>query len=258
MKNIAVLLSTFAVTSAVHAAGDTYILNGGIYTKQNTWISEAGVAGVSDLYKDQKDSVVPIVNVGYQGDDFNIDFSGANYRVYGTDSDRVNIGVLLTSPGLAYDDDTSDFLKGMDDRDLSVDLGLNADFRLGNGVISTYFQHDVSGAYKGYLAGARYFDLYTIGKADLLSFAGVMLQSKDFVDYYFGVNPNEARVNRPAYTGDSSVAYELGYKLIYPLSENWNLTQSTQYTRLGSEVADSPIVDSANQWVVGAAVAYYF
>ncbi|MEZ8140898.1 hypothetical protein A1OO_15600 [Enterovibrio norvegicus FF-33] len=258
MKNIVVLFSTLAAASAVHAAGDTYILNGSIYTKQNTWIAEAGVAGISDLYKEQDDSVVPVLNFGYHGDDFNVDLNGANYRVYGTDSDQVNIGVILTSAGLAYDDDTSDFLKGMDDRDLSVDLGLNVDFRLGTGVISTYFQHDVSGAYKGYIAGARYFDIATIGDADFVSFAGVMLQSKDFVDYYFGVNQNEARANRPAYTGDSSVAYELGYKLIYPLSESWNLTQSTQYTRLGSDVADSPIVDSANQWMVGATIAYHF
>lgn len=225
MKNIAVLFSTLAAASAVHAAGEAYILNGNIYTKQNTWIVEAGVAGTSDLYKEQDDSVVPLLNFGYHGDDFNIDFSGANYRVYGTDSDRVNIGVLLTSSGLAYDDDTSDALKGMDDKDLSIDLGLNADFRLGTGVISTYFQHDISGAYKGYLAGARYFDITTIGDADLVSFAGVMLQSKDFVDYYFGVNLNEVRANRPAYTGGASLAYELGYKLIYPLNENWNLTQ---------------------------------
>ncbi|PML80449.1 outer membrane protein OmpV [Enterovibrio norvegicus] len=258
MKNIIVLCSTLAAASAVHAAGDTYILNGGIYTKQNTWIAEVGAAGVSDLYKEQDNSVVPLLNFGYHGENLNVDFSGANYRVYGTDSDWVNLGVIMTTSGIAYDKDTSDFLKGMDDRNLSLDLGVNADFRVGTGVISTYFQHDVSGAYKGYVAGARYFDIFPIGDADFVSFAGVMLQSKDFVDYYFGVNQNEARINRPAYTGDSSVAYEVGYKLIYPLSDNWNLTQSTQYTRLGDEVADSPIVDSEDQWMVGATVAYHF
>ncbi|CZF86649.1 outer membrane protein OmpV [Grimontia marina] len=258
MNKSALLFSILAAAPAVQAANQTYILNGNIYSKQSSWIAEAGVAATSDLYKEQDHSVVPLLNFGYHGEDFNIDFSGANYRFYGTDGDLVNLGVHLTSAGIGYDDDTSDFLKGMDDRDISVDLGLNADFQVGTGVISTYFQHDISGAYKGYLAGVRYFDIFPIGDADLVSFAGVMFQSKDFVDYYFGVQPKEARANRPEYTGKSSVAYEVGYKLIYPISENWNLTQSTQYTELGSDVADSPIVDSKHQWLVGATVAYHF
>ncbi|STQ75691.1 outer membrane protein OmpV [Grimontia hollisae] len=258
MKKTAVLLSTFATAPAVQAAGETYILNGNIYTKQNSWIAEAGAAITNYLYKEQKHSVVPFINFGYHGEDINVDFSGINYRFYKTTNETINLGAYLTSAGISYDHNTSDFLKGMDDRHLSVDLGLNADFHLNDGVVSTYFQHDISGTYQGYLAGVEYFHMLSVGVADLVPYASVTFQSKDFIDYYFGVQPYEARVNRPKYSGSSSISYDLGYKLIYPINQRWNLTQSAQYTRIGDESADSPIVDSANQWLVGAAVSYHF
>lgn len=258
MKNTAVFLLLLASASTVHAAGETYILNGNIYTKQNSWIAEAGVAVTSDLYQEQEHSVIPLLNFGYHGENLNVDFNGINYRFYGTNGETINLGAYLASAGISHDDNTSDFLVGMDERHLSVDLGLNADFHLNDGVISAYFQHDISGTYQGYLAGVKYFHMLSVGVADLVPYAGVTFQSKDFVDYYFGVQQAEARINRPEYTGSSSISYDFGYQFIYPITPSWNVTQTTQYTRMGDEVADSPIVDSADQWLVGATVSYHF
>lgn len=258
MKKVALLVTTLAVASAAHAAGDTYIRNGNIYTKQNSWIVEAGAAGVSDLYQGQKHNVAPLLNFGYHGEDLNVDFNSANYRFLGGNADMFNMSGYVASSGLTYDHDSSDYLKGMDKRDLSIDLGLNADFHLAQGTVSTYAQHDVSNTYNGYVAGVKYFYPMTLGKADFVPFAGASYMDKDYVDYYFGVKNKEATANRKAYSGSGDVAYNLGYQLVMPLSDNWNLTQTTAYTRLGSKVSDSPIVDSANQWLVGATVAYHF
>ena len=64
----------------------------------------------------------------------------------------------------------------------AVDLGLNADFTLDqNNVISTYLQHDISGAYKGYLAGATYFHIMKFGSVDFVPFANLTYQSEGFV-----------------------------------------------------------------------------
>lgn len=71
MKKLTILVSTLVVATAAHAAGDTYIRNGNIYTKENSWIAELGGAGVSDLYKDQKHNATLLGNFGYQGEDFN-------------------------------------------------------------------------------------------------------------------------------------------------------------------------------------------
>lgn len=258
MKQLTILISTLVAATAVHAAGDTYIRNGNIYTKENSWIAELGAAGASDLFKDQKHNAALLGNFGYQGEDFNATLQSINYRFLGNTGDMFNMSGYIGTSGLTYDQDTSDFLKGMDKRKASLDLGINADFALSQGTISTYFQQDVTDTYDGYLAGVTYFLPMSVGRMDLVPFAGLTYQSKDYVDYYFGVKNKEATQTRKAYKGDADISYNLGYKLIMPISDRWELTQTTAYTHLGDKISDSPIVDSANQWVVGATAAYRF
>lgn len=257
MKKLTLIITAITMANAAYAS-DTYIRNGNIYNKENSWVAELGAGGMTDLYKGQKHNVAPLANFGYQGEDLNVTLQSINYRFFGNTGDVVNLSGYLGTSGLMYDKDTSDFLKGMDKRHLSLDLGINADFHLSQGTISTYYQHDVVDTYDGYLTGVKYFLPLTIGKADFVPFAGVSYQSKEYVDYYFGVQDKEATQKRKAYTGKGDVSYDVGYKVILPISDNWQLTQTTTYTRLGDEIADSPIVDSANQWLVGATVSYSF
>jgi len=72
------------------------------------------------------------------------------------------------------------------------------------------------------------------------------------------VKASEATATRKAYSGEGDFAVNVGYKLVVPVTTNIDITQSTAYTRLGSKISDSPIVDSANQWLIGATVAYHF
>ncbi|MCY9843055.1 outer membrane protein OmpV [Vibrio caribbeanicus] len=258
MKKILFTLAALSTTGSAFA-GDTYIRNGHVYNNEGGWMVEAGVVHGSDLFKDQKHNTAPVLNGGYHGDDFNADLSGINYRFLGNTNDVFNMSTYLTGSGVARDGDTAGILKGTDKRRFSVDMGLNADFTINkNNVISTYVQHDISGQYDGLQAGATYFHIMNIGNVDLVPFANVSYQSEEYVNHYFGVNQKEATAQRKAYKADSSVNYGLGYKLIMPINDNWQVSQVTQYTRLGNDISDSSIVDSANQWLVGATVAYNF
>jgi len=257
-KQLTLILPIIAFATVAHAASDTYIRNGNIYTNQDSWIAEVGGAGTSDLFKAQHKNAVPLFNFGYHSEDFNVDVGSVNYRFFGGNDDLINLSTYLGSSGLAYDQDDADILKGMDKRESSADLGLNADIHLNQGTVSTYFQHDISGAYNGFVAGAKYFYPMKLSSADFVPFAGVSYQSADYVDYYFGVKDKEANVQRHAYKGGSDVSYQLGYKLVMPIAENWDITQTTTYNRLGDNISDSPIVASANQWSAGATVSYYF
>ncbi|HBH7868255.1 TPA: outer membrane protein OmpV [Vibrio parahaemolyticus] len=256
-KTLIALLTLAAAGTAT--AGDTYIRNGNIYNNQGGWVAEVGVAQGSDLFKDQKHNTAPILNGGYHGEDFNADLGGINYRFLGETNDLINMSAYVVGSGIIRDGDVAKSLKGTQKRRLAVDLGLNTDFTLDeHNVISTYLQHDISGAYKGYLAGATYFHIMNFGSVDFVPFANLTYQSEDYVDYYFGIKDREAKANRKAYKGDATVSYGLGYKLVMPINDNWQINQTTQYTRLGSGISDSSVVDSANQWVVGASVSYNF
>ncbi|HGF7476017.1 TPA: outer membrane protein OmpV [Vibrio mimicus] len=257
MNKIALLITTSLI--AGHAfATQTYIRNGNIYTHEGQWVVEAGGFGSSDLLKDQDKSYGALLNFGYHGEDFNADLAGINYRFFGQTGDILNLSTYLTGSGLSYDQDSAKSVKGMDKRNATVDLGVNADIALGDGTVSTYFQHDIFNEHKGYKTGVNYFHIVEMGSVDFVPFAGVSYQNSDYNNYYFGVKDKEATAQRKAYRAGGDFSYNLGYKLVYPINDRWEVTQTSTYTRLGSDIAHSPIVESANQWLVGATVAYHF
>lgn len=257
MNKIALLITTSLIAGHAFAA-QTYIRNGNIYTHEGQWVVEAGGFGSSDLLKDQDKSYGALLNFGYHGEDFNADVAGINYRFFGQTGDILNLSTYLTGSGLSYDQDSAKSVKGMDKRNATVDLGVNADIALGDGTVSTYFQHDIFNEHKGYKTGVNYFHIVELGSVDFVPFAGVSYQNSDYNNYYFGVKDKEATAQRKAYRAGGDFSYNLGYKLVYPINDRWEVTQTSTYTRLGSDIAHSPIVESANQWLVGATVAYHF
>ncbi|EEW05148.1 outer membrane protein OmpV [Vibrio mimicus VM603] len=257
MNKIALLITTSLIAGHAFAA-QTYIRNGNIYTHEGQWVVEAGGFGSSDLLKDQDKSYGALLNFGYHGEDFNADLAGINYRFFGQTGDILNLSTYLTGSGLSYDQDSAKSVKGMDKRNATVDLGVNADIALGDGTVSTYFQHDIFNEHKGYKTGVNYFHIVELGSVDFVPFAGVSYQNSDYNNYYFGVKDKEATAQRKAYRAGGDFSYNLGYKLVYPINDRWEVTQTSTYTRLGSDIANSPIVESANQWLVGATVAYHF
>ncbi|ENM5748401.1 MipA/OmpV family protein [Vibrio mimicus] len=257
MNKIALLLTTSLIAGHAFAA-QTYIRNGNIYTHEGQWVVEAGGFGSSDLLKDQDKSYGALLNFGYHGEDFNADLAGINYRFFGQTGDILNLSTYLTGSGLSYDQDSAKSVKGMDKRNATVDLGVNADIALGDGTVSTYFQHDIFNEHKGYKTGVNYFHIVELGSVDFVPFAGISYQNSDYNNYYFGVKDKEATAQRKAYRAGGDFSYNLGYKLVYPINDRWEVTQTSTYTRLGSDIAHSPIVESANQWLVGATVAYHF
>ncbi|HGH6025760.1 TPA: outer membrane protein OmpV [Vibrio mimicus] len=257
MNKIALLITTSLIAGHAFAA-QTYIRNGNIYTHEGQWVVEAGGFGSSDLLKDQDKSYGALLNFGYHGEDFNADLAGINYRFFGQTGDIVNLSTYLTGSGLSYDQDSAKSVKGMDKRNATVDLGVNADIALGDGTVSTYFQHDIFNEHKGYKTGVNYFHIVELGSVDFVPFAGISYQNSDYNNYYFGVKDKEATAQRKAYRAGGDFSYNLGYKLVYPINDRWEVTQTSTYTRLGSDIAHSPIVESANQWLVGATVAYHF
>ncbi|ENM5904009.1 MipA/OmpV family protein [Vibrio mimicus] len=257
MNKIALLITTSLIAGHAFAA-QTYIRNGNIYTHEGQWVVEAGGFGSSDLLKDQDKSYGALLNFGYHGEDFNADLAGINYRFFGQTGDILNLSTYLTGSGLSYDQDSAKSVKGMDKRNATVDLGVNADIALGDGTVSTYFQHDIFNEHKGYKTGVNYFHIVELGSVDFVPFAGVSYQNSDYNNYYFGVKDKETTAQRKAYRAGGDFSYNLGYKLVYPINDRWEVTQTSTYTRLGSDIAHSPIVESANQWLVGATVAYHF
>ncbi|WP_261816603.1 outer membrane protein OmpV [Vibrio gallicus] len=259
MKKISLTISAILLSHAALAdAGNTYIRNGNIYSHEGKGFVGGGVITASKYYKGQKHQTTAYLNGGYHGEDFNVDLgNGINYRFAGNNDDILNMSVfMVANPG--FDADDAKILKGMKDRDFSGDLGLNADFHLGQGTLSGKFQQDVTGVYKSFQTDLTYYHPMQLGFVDFVPYAGVHYYSEDFVNYYAGVSSSEATVGRPAYKADGAFAYKVGYNMIIPVTEHLDITQATGYAYLDSDLSDSPLIDSENQWATTVGVNYTF
>ncbi|CAM2811266.1 MipA/OmpV family protein [Vibrio rarus] len=258
MKKIGLAISAIVLSHAALAdTGNAYIRNGNVYSHEGQGFIGAGLVTGGKYYKGQKHQTALYINGGYHGEDFNADLSGINYRFYGNNSDLLNMGVFIAiNPG--RDSDNAKILKGMKDRDPSADLGLSADIHIGQGTLAGKFQQDVTGAYKSFQTDLTYFHPMHLGTVDFVPYAGVHYYSQDFVNYYTGVSSSEATIGRPAYKADGAFAYKLGYTMLIPITEHLDITQATGYSYLDSNMSDSPLIDSQNQWATTIGVNYAF
>ncbi len=248
MKNTSLIAATCLLL------GSSFVVNAGDFT--------IGAGGVSfkSPYKGYKDNSDPFIFVEYEGENFSVGSTGAHYRFIGSDETPLSVYATLSSVGSDFKSKDSKYFAGMDDRDISVDMGVTAVYRLGEaGEFSASLLHDVSGAYKGFFADVSYSHAIDVGGMAIFSpTVGVSFLTKDYVDYYYGVRAKEATATRAAYKGDATVAPYVGYNVMVPVTDNWSLFHSANYTWLGSEIEKSPIVERDNTWSTTLGVAYTF
>jgi outer membrane protein len=88
---------------------------------------------------------------------------------------------------------------------------------------------------------------------------GPLFADRRFHDYYYGVAPRFASVNRPAYEGEAGYS---GTSLTLSFSrrfENYWIGIFTRYDNLsGASFEDSPLVDSEHALMAGVGIAWIF
>jgi len=176
-----------------------------------------------------------------------------NYR-FGRDSDVDDVAVSL-----------------MRDIDDTVEAGAFGSWQwVGNDdprhrfIVSGEFLHDVGGEHDGYLltGSARYFKPLEQVKPLTLSIGATLTYgSSDYMDTYFSVDAADAaRSGLPQFRADGGLRdLRIPMLAIWSFNQSWHVSGGAIYSRLLSNASDSPVTDlrgSANQWYVGAGVAY--
>jgi len=87
---------------------------------------------------------------------------------------------------------------------------------------------------------------------------GVGWQSRDLVDYYYGVRGVETRPGRPAYSGGATSNAFAKLSLSYMLTSGWSVYGGGEYTYLGKNISDSPIVERRYETGVFLGLTYEF
>jgi len=169
----------------------------------------------------------------------------AGFRVLG--GDGLHLDLRLRWSFLELDPDDSPFLEGMSPRDPTALGGLALEWNRRKLQVSGTLLADLLGNSNG-LAGsilASWREPVMKGRLMLIPSLGVAYQDAKTVDYYFGVTPDEATRERPAYVGTAAWNPTARFTALFKITQRFNLVVYLAGQSLDNEIRNSPIVDDS-------------
>ncbi len=192
------------------------------------------------------------------------------YEVWGTE--HLSLQAIAEWRFFGHDaGGTSDFLEGMDERKGTGEVGLRARAEFGRGSATLTGRVDALSRHGGYEVEARTsYELSTWRPLSVRPNVGLRFQSSSLADYYFGVDPEEARDAvclsgdcletraRPAYEVDDVLTPFIGLTARQSVSPKVAVVGGFDLNFLDQAVEDSPIVDEDVQTFAFLGLIYVF
>jgi MipA family protein len=214
--------------------------------QKNMYGLGVGVIPKTSGSKDQRILILPVINANY-GERFYINGLQAGVWLLESDDKRIRLG-LSADARFGWDADDSSRTKGMNDRDFSVDVGPVLRWQTDYGTINAQWGFDAGGASNGQNVQLQFIrSLYRSERFRVNGLVGVQWNNRKFNDYYFGVDADEVRADRPAYQAKAGTQLQLGVNGIYSVTADQAVFFGLIANRLGNQQADSPIVETRFQ-----------
>lgn len=216
----------------------------------------AGAVISGKPYVGADSKVYPVPLVGYEGERLYLRGISGGYRL--VKMKRWSIGPTVRARFEGYEASDSPALSGMQDRNPTVDGGIDLAWMTDWGLFSTIVVTDLLGAHDGHELEASYTIRLPYAGFTIFPSVGVRWRSSNLVQYYYGVRDSEARPGRPAYKPDAAITPVVRLALRRDLSEKWGALLAAQYEWLDSEISNSPIVDDTSRLSLVLGVTYAF
>lgn len=177
------------------------------------------------------------------------------------ESETFRADVLFGPRFMGYESGDAPILDGMQDRDWSVDGGLQFKWKVQQ-VDQLDFNlalvTDILGRYDGYEVDAGFRKIFSAKYYQVIPGLGVKWQSEELNEYYFGVRSSEAVAGRPEYSPDGGLHPYANLTVYTGFSKDWFVLIRGGVEWLSDEIKNSPLVDE--QTVVSGmmGVAYRF
>ncbi|MBQ4835247.1 MipA/OmpV family protein [Pseudoalteromonas luteoviolacea] len=207
-------------------------------------------------YKDvgSETQFVPAIAIEYG--DFRLLGPFASYTFYRNESFELSAIGMMRLDG--YEQDDNDLFKGMEDRDMSFDLGLEAEFDTEFGEFAIKYTQDASSTHKGYEATLTYGAPFRFKKGQIKPYIAANFASKDLTDYYYGVKQSEATAQRSFYEVDSATNLEVGISSDWFFGQNHMIKADVSYMSFDTTIKDSPLVDKSGTFQLLLGYVYVF
>jgi len=202
-----------------------------------------GAISRSSPYRDYDGSVTQVIPaITYNGARLQILGPKVSYGLVGTG--KLRLAAAGTYRQGVYDENDSDYLQGMGDRDSTfmAGLALQAELPMGFDMALSY-QHDVLDRIGGGEARLAIDKSFQAGNFRFSPELGVNWLAQDLANYDFGVPQKKALADRPAYRLDSIFTVDVGVGMLYEITTEWLLVMNVAVEFFDNEITDSPIVD---------------
>ncbi|BBM03473.1 MipA/OmpV family protein [Microbulbifer sp. GL-2] len=200
-----------------------------------------GAFSSESIYVGGKDQhrVLPLLSGHYKRFYFQGFELGAD--LYRNSRVRVKLGIGGDFTG-DKDRGDSDNLDDMKELDIAVLANLSMNYRSPIGLWTFGLAQDISNTHGGYKVSAGYGFPYGQGSWFIKPELNVSWRSENALDYYYGVDADEATSNRVAYKVNADIATKLSLQVGYLFSPKLMLMGGINQTLYGDEIMNSPIV----------------
>ena len=214
------------------------------------------------VYKGNDAKFTPFPMINYQGENFYIRGTEAGFALF-PQGTPLNIIPHVKYDGRSLDPSDADSadLKLLDERKAGALGGVTIQALTTTGVIEITAGADLSGNHDGVYAEAVW--KLPIKTADYLIMPefGYTYYDSNFNDYYYGVTAEEAVKTSSAITAfDAPDEGQLFAALTYQqkITENVQITTQVRYSKFGSKVSDSSILDRDSAVSGSLGISYIF
>lgn len=177
----------------------------------------------------------------------------------------LDLGAVSFGPLVGYrfgrEEDDGDLLQGLGDIEGGVVAGGFASVKSGPLAASVSYHRQFTGDETGALIKFGVSAEQAVSeRVTLTADVGATWADQEFIDAYFGIDAAQSAASGLAvHAADASIKdVNLGLKADMMLTDAWKLTLSGRYARLLGDAADSPVVETANQFSGGATATYRF
>lgn len=202
-----------------------------------------GAIGRSSPYRDYKGGVTQVIPaVTYNGSRLQVLGPNVSFGLVGTN--KLRLAAAGTYRLGVYDEDDSDYLKGMGDRESTFMAGLALQAELPAGFdVALSYQHDALDRIGGGEARAAIHKSFQFGTLRVSPEVGLNWLAQDLANHDFGVPQQKATPDRPAYRPGSVFTMDVGVNMLYEITTDWLLVMNVAAEIFDDQITDSPIVD---------------
>ena len=183
---------------------------------------------------------------------------GTSAGVHIVNNDWLKVDMLARYRFNRLESEANDYFSGLHDRNQTVDGGFSVTLKNDWGDVSTTWVNDILGNHNGYEWDFTYRYAWEPGRWFVSPFISYIYQDNDFTGYYYGVEIDEARADRPFYEPGSAAFWRAGINTSYQVTPRLMVFSNIAFQHVDSEIFNSPLVDESQQNSATLGFAYLF